>query len=77
MKYEVKMITLILLLFIGVYVGNAQNENTFIDDIIEYESNKEHPFGKPNVNAPQEIRDFDKLIGGVCLISGLSDGSHN
>nr|WP_321231825.1 hypothetical protein [uncultured Psychroserpens sp.] len=65
MKYKSKLITFIFIILLGFYSSNAQQNNTLNSDLVAYESNDENPFGKPNKNAPEQIRDFEKFIG-VC-----------
>lgn len=42
---------------------------TFAFAQYDYEPSSEHPFGRPNPNAPEQIKDYDALIGTCECIS--------
>ena len=45
----------------------------------DYEASKDYPFGKPNPEAPQQIKDFEPMIGECQCKSSTrkQDGSWN
>lgn len=58
----------IFILFSVVFAFNfssAQKNDKLIEILDMYEANAQNPYGKPNDNALEEIKDFDKLIG-IC-----------
>ncbi|WP_460217964.1 hypothetical protein [Psychroserpens sp. MEBiC05023] len=59
-----------VIIFVSIMVLNgfsifSQHNNQINVDSIEYEANEQNPYGRPNSNAPEELQDFEKLIG-IC-----------
>ena len=51
-------------MLVSVY-SCAQKKDVIVNTFDEYEVSKQQPFGTANKNAPEEVKDFEKLIG-IC-----------
>lgn len=63
-KINKSIIVLVSCFLVTIY-SCAQKNDTYVTKLDKYEVNKQQPFGMPNIKAPEEIKDFEKLIG-IC-----------
>lgn len=61
MRSKITLLTFLIFLSVGL-MGQ---------DYAQYEPNQKHPFGQPNPDAPQQVKDFAPMIG-KCICSSVA-----